>query len=358
MSCYSFAAMRPCGRCGYENADHLPYCVACGRRFARGAATPVTGQMGPAGERGTGVAASVSAGYAATVAMSHLRPSAVGTELAGPPDDRGLVARALGAMTYVFHYTRGRLDAEGRRRRLVEEREGAIRQVEGALFELGQVALVDSPSMGPELAERVAAVKRTQARREAAIADLAAAEKFQAAEDLRLGLAEAAAESEWKACEAGAAETERLLRQFEAERRDDDHFHATRERAAALRASTVGSRTKLDQVIASRRQVASSMAASRAGHARDRAEAERQIRELTVEIGRAVRKGASSGSAAAGALRDRLERLEALAAERGREIILVERSLGRFDNRKLAAGVGLLAAVAVVLVLVLWVILR
>jgi len=103
MSCYSFAAMRPCGRCGHENADHLPYCVAFGRRFARGAGTPVTGPVGPGDVRAAGAAASISAGYAATVAMSHLRPSAAGTGLAGPPDDRGLGARALGAMTYVFH---------------------------------------------------------------------------------------------------------------------------------------------------------------------------------------------------------------------------------------------------------------
>jgi hypothetical protein len=390
--------MRACLRCSYDNPDHLIYCFSCGRRLSGGAGVSWAGAPAAAREAapspalktapGSGLASETAPdGFAATIAHARTRDGTPSGQQ--PVVGSNILMRGLDCLRYVFLYVRGRIDAEGRRRALVEERDGAHRLVHGAYAELGQIILAQ-PDASPELAGPVEAVRRVEAQRATAIADLAAAEKFQAADDLRLGLEQASAETELNACERGAAELDRTLRQMEEERREIDtelgrhrdpnhgstargnsdataleskranlevRYGSQRERAAALRASTIAARAKVDQASAARRQAAAAMAASLVGHARARGDAEASIRELVAEIGRVatqIRFPLSSllpGYA-------RVSRLEQTIVEREREIESVERMMGQYSLTKLATGVGLLSAILCVLGASLWALLR
>ncbi len=387
--------MRACGRCGHDNADHLPYCCSCGRRIEKAAGVL---PLGPRQETslststaiGAGtVAGTASAGFAATVALSKVRGE--NAPLTGKPKDSGAFLQAFDALRYVFVYVRGRIDAEDRRRAHVDERDGAKRLLDAALIELGRIVLHARPET-PELAKTIDAVAGSEARRQAAIADLAAAEKFQAADDLRLGAEQASAETEWKSCDSKAGEIDDRLRQFDDERRAldaellrlredpqetdadrhdnarrstltakrtrlDDDYGTLRERAAALRASTIAARAKLDQSIATRRQATAAIAASLLAHVRDRTEAEKQLRDLTLEIGRAATELRVPVPAALPSYA-RVDRLQETIAESDRQLAGVERTIGRYNIRKLAAGLGLLTAIAAAVGTALWAILR
>ena len=59
-----------------------------------------------------------------------------------------------------------------------------------------------------------------------------------------------------------------------------------RDKAASLRDAAAAAKAKLESLVAGRRQAASAMAASIAGRLRDRVDAEREITDLTAQIGR------------------------------------------------------------------------
>jgi hypothetical protein len=247
----------------------------------------------------------------------------------------------------------------------------------------------------PELRDLLEALARAEKQRATALTDLSASEKLQAAEDLRLGLHEAAAEAEWRACETGAREVEEHLRQADKEKHEaataldrqgretaaaagganpatrdmqrraaaerlahhEKQYAALRERAAALRASTIGARTKLDQAVSARRQAAAAMAAGITGQTRQRAEAERQIRELSTQIGSAAFEARLPVAALLPGY-ERVERLEQTVLENDRHIGVVTRAAGAYDHRKLATGVGLLTGLLGALGVALWALLR
>ena len=385
--------MRTCGRCGHDNAGHLAYCSSCGRRLLGSGGVPphAPGPVSTNDAVGAGSSPareSAPTAFAATIAISN--PSGASAKTRGSGTHPGVLSTGVDAVRYVFSYVRGRMDAEDRKRKLVDEREGAARLLEGALIELGHLVLTEGPGT-PELAGLTEAVVQARERREAAITDLAAAEKFRTSEDVRLGLLEAAAETECNACETGAARVDDLLHQLDDQRREVDaglgrlrsdnaatnldllnedsaaliarHAHldeevgALRERGAALRASTIAARAKLDQAIATRRQTAASVVASIAAHARDHAEAEKQIRDTTTQIGQTTfrRRPALPPFLPAYA---RIDRLEEAIADRDRQTAGVERIIGHYDLPKLAAGLGLLTGILGVLGIGLWALLH
>jgi hypothetical protein len=392
--------MRACRRCSYDNADHLVYCFSCGRRIdPRPPAVPPTGVLptalpttpSPARKAvlESGLASEpVPDGFATTMAQSKARDHTTGSQRAIVRPN--ILVRGLDCLRYVFTYVRGRIDAEDQRRALIEELDGARRLSQGAYFELGQIVL-EQAATARELAGPIEAAKLAEVRRTTAIADLAAAEKFQASDDLRLGMEQASAENELQACERGAAELDKTLRQIEGELRENDaalgrgnndpsrtstdrndtdpaalrlkradleeQYGSQRERAAALRASTIAARAKMDQTIVARRQAATAMAASIVGHARARSDAEASIRELVMEIGRVATEirfplpALSPGYA-------RASRLEQTIADRERQIAGIGRMVNEYNPSKLAAGLGLLSAILCVLGASLWALLR
>jgi len=370
--------MRSCAHCGHANADHLPYCAACGRRLrGPGLAETPAPQLAP---RLAGGDAGPS-GFAATVALGPTRPGALSapspTELtpALPP----LWARARDSVGYVFATVRGRIDAEEQRRQLTSERDGARRMAESTLVELGHAVLVQAIE-SPRLRELTEAASRLKKRREAVAVDLAAAEKFQAAEDLRLGLLEASIENECKAYEQSVAEVEQTLARNASERQTaeampqeggtpgpaasaseklklNEQQRALRERAAALRASSMAARARLEQAVATRRQSAAAVAASVAGHTRERAAIEEESRLLTARIGaRALELRLPSPHLLPGY--ERYDRLQETIRMQDSELARLEQAKGGLDRRKLTAGLAVISASVGALITALWALLR
>jgi len=384
-------AMRTCAHCGHANADHLPYCASCGKRLRALGPTGETPppQLGPPPGKGLSKGETGSSGFAAaaTVALGPSRPGSSG--LATDPTALGPVlapapgsawARARESVKYVFATIRGRIDAEEQRRNLTSEREGARRMAESTLVELGHAVLIQGIE-APALRELTEAAARLKKRREAVATDLAAAEKFQAAEDLRLGLLEAAVETECKAYEQRVGEVEQTLARHAAERQADnaargdtagtpgpaaspsekmkldDQQRALRERAAALRASSMAARARLEQAAATRRQSAAAIAASVAGHTRERATIEEEGRTLTGRIGaRALQLRISSPHLAPGY--DRYDRLQETIRTQDAELARLEHSKSGLDRRKLAVGLSVLGASLGALGAGLWALLR
>jgi len=371
--------MRPCAHCGHANADHLPYCAACGKRSrALGASeTPppqLAARLGPADHGSSGFAATVALGPAQPGAAWGQAPTALAPVLA----PRSAWTRARGSVAYVFATIRGRIDAEEQRRNLISEREGARRMAQSTLVELGHAVLVQAIE-APRLRELTEAAARLKKRREAVAADLAAAERFQAAEDLRLGLLEASIENECKAYDHSVAEVEQTLRQSSSERqtaqqppeaggtpgspspsekmRVDEQQRALRERAAALRASSMAARARLEQAVATRRQSAGAVAASVAGHTRERAAIEEESRTLTARIGaRALELRLPSPHLLPGY--ERYDRLQETIRAQESELARLENSKSGLDRRKLAAGLAVIGASAGALIIALWALLR
>jgi len=374
--------MRPCALCGHANADHLPYCSACGKRLrplgAGETPPPQPGSRRPGDDSG-------AQGFAATVALGPARSGLVSVEaptaLAPVTLPPSVWARARESVGYVFATVRGRIDAEEQRRNLISEREGARRMAESTLVELGHAVLVQSIE-APPLRELTEAAARLKKRREAVATDLAAAEKFQAAEDLRLGLMEAAIENECKAYDHSVTEVEQTLARNAAERQAgeaastpgatpgpslpgsaadkiklDEQQRALRERAAALRASGMAARARLEQAVATRRQSAAAIAASVAGHTRERAAIEEESRALTARIGaRALELRLPSPHLAPGF--ERYDRLQETIRAQDAELARLAHAKGGLDRRKLAMGLGVLGASVGALVVALWALLR
>ncbi|HEX2658184.1 MAG TPA: hypothetical protein VHU40_07935, partial [Polyangia bacterium] len=287
--------MTVCPACRHSNAEHLPYCSACGRRVRTTVAADVSPTLvAPAATTSLPTVADglLAPGLAATIALPGT--SAGERPRAGEPTEvsPGLLQQGLRAVGYVFTTIRGRLDAEERRRRLTAERDGALRLSEGTLTEVGQTILAQDIT-SPRLHELRETAQRLTKRREGLLADLAATEKFQAAEDLRLGLLEAAAETEWKSSEASVQDAESALKKNEAERREvkdalarqdaarssgtppapaeraaleerrvqlEEQQRTLRERAAALSASRSAKQARLDQAATARRQAHAAVA--------------------------------------------------------------------------------------------------
>jgi chromosome segregation ATPase len=325
---------------------------------------------------------------------------------------RASMGWVAGSIGYIYTYLRGKLDVGERRRRLIEERDGAARLLAGAVTELGATILKDGIQQS-DLTGLLEAIGRAEARREAAVADVASSERLQAAEDKRLGRVEEALEAEWRACDSGSHEADDLLRAVTQEAREigsrlarirDErgrlereaelvaaspegrkrsqqlrHETATlrtehrtleeqssrlekqladlRDRSAALRAASAEARSKLDAAVATRRQAASAMAASIAGHSRERASAEQEVRDLTGQLGRAALQARPSAPTLRPAYQ-RIDRLEETLAERTRQIAALDRSLDHYDQKRLITGVGLVTSLIVSAVVGLWVVLK
>lgn len=417
--------MRACRHCSHQNADHLSYCSQCGRRLG-----PITGDLKGAAASAARVSATgaVTTGAIATgrtvrvspllttatgkTVMATVQPgAAVRTPPARPPVG-GFLSWVSGSIAYIYVYLRGKLDAGERRRRLVEERDGAERLLSGATMELGTTILREG-IQGSDLTGLLEAIGRAEARREAAVADIVASERLQGGEDARLAAQEAALEAELTACETAHREAEEMVRTVTTESQralvrlgriqedlerlmrsalmdsssagDDGQGprlrHETaaltgeqaglkeqtqrlerqlgelRERSASLRVAASSARSKRDSAVATRRQASSAMGASIAGHSRERADAEREVGNLTEQLGRAaaqVRPGVSLLQP----LFARIDRLEETVADRNSEIAALDQAMGHFDERKLLTGVGLVTSMIAVTVAVIWVALR
>jgi hypothetical protein len=409
--------MRACRYCSHQNADHLGYCCQCGRRMS-----------------GVVLAPAAPTGVTAAMSRTMLAPQVLGRNLptipiaaataednaagAGPhaAQDARAAARGLGwvagSIAYIYVYLRGKLDAGERRRRLVEERDGAERLLGGAIKELGLTILAHG-IQHPDLTGLLEAIGRAEARREGAVADIAASEKLQAAEEARLGAGEAAMEAEWSAADKASREAEELTRGVSAESQEaaarlarvkderarrerdaeaadanpqgrqraahlrheaaglkseqaalesqvwrlDQQLVAMRQRSATLRAAAQASRTQLDAAIATRRSAGSAMKASIAGHMRERADAEREVADLTDQLGRAAGQARSTVPLLMPGYQ-RIDRLQETLTDRQSQIAALDQSLQHYDQRKLLTGVGLVTSMIAVMVAVLWVVLK
>jgi hypothetical protein len=380
--------MTVCPACRHSNAEYLPYCSACGRRVrAPAAATaPTLATPAPTTSLPTVADGLLSPGLAATIAMA-------GTPAGGGPASSptaepapGVVQRGVRAVGYVFTTIRGRLDAEERRRGLTAERDGALRLSEGTLTEVGQTVLAQNLT-GPRLNELRETAQRLAKRREGILADLAATEKFQAAEDLRLGLLEATAETEWKNSDASVQEAEAALKKNEGERREakdalarldaagtaaspserqaleqrrvqlDEQQRTLRERAAALSASQSALQARLDQATAARKHARAAVAASLAGRQRERAQIEDDLRNVTARIGAQAIESRLPSPHLQGAY-ERFDRLADVVRATEAELARVESLRGGLNHGQFAAGLGIILGLTTTVIVALWKLMR
>ena len=311
---------------------------------------------------------------------------------------------------YIYVYLRGKLDAGERRRRLIEERAGAEALLAGALNELGQIVLREGIQHS-ELTGLLEAIGRAHARREAAAADATSSESLQQTEAARLGTQQVAAEAEWTAADNASREFDQILRAATADRRTagarlarikeerariardgedsgpvgyarsaqlahEDGGLATeqrsleetigrleaqladlRDRAASLRTAAAAAKSKLEQLVASRRQSASAMAASIAGRLRDRVDAEREIGDLTAQIGRVAADLRPPHATLLSGYQN-IDRLAETIDNRSAQLAAIEQARAHYDHRKLIAGVGLVTFMLAGTAAALWAVLR
>src|SRR4051794_7985503 len=131
--------MRPCRHCSHQSADHLAFCVQCGRRLAASGGLPsVAGTAGrPPGR--TPPAAPFTAALSPTMVAAPRVTTGPGfaAPLGGTHPFRPSRIRWAGdSIGYIYVYMRGKLDAGERRRRLLEERAGAEALLASALTEV------------------------------------------------------------------------------------------------------------------------------------------------------------------------------------------------------------------------------
>jgi hypothetical protein len=418
--------MRACRYCQHQNADHLGYCSQCGRRM--GPVTGVPGALGTAGA-GDGNGGGAPRGPSGNLmvlpdAMSRTvlapapgggdRPSgalaAAGGDEARAPSSSTWLGWLAGSVGYIYVFLRGKLDAGERRRRLIEERDGAGRLLTGAVKELGLTVLAQG-IQHPDLTGLLEAIGRAEARRESAAADIAASEQLQQAEQARLSAQEAALDAEWNACDRASREADELTRgvsgesqsaasrlaklrdqrarlEREADAADagspqraahlrheadglrteesaleeqvarlDAQLVEMRQRSAALRTAAQGGRAKLDEAIATRRSAGSAMSATIVGHGRERAEAEREVADLTEQLGRAAAQARSTAPLLM-PLYQRIDRLQETLSDRASQIAALDRAAAHYDQKKLLTGVGLVTSMLVALGVVLWAVLK
>jgi hypothetical protein len=393
--------MRACRHCSHQNADHLPYCSRCGHRAA---GTTFSPELGLSAGRGQ-MALSPSAAAVSRTMLAHANDATGPLTLAGTP---GSLARgaavgraptklgwAVGSIGYIYVFVRARLAAGERRRRLGEERDGATTLLAGAIRDLGTTVLREGVQH-PDLTGLLEAIGRAEARREGAIADLAASEHQKEVEEARFAERETTLVADWKAADAASRAADEVLRGATAENekasarlrrvrderarlereadaasqqpggearmvhlkhesegllaeartleeqtsRLDSHLADLRDRSAALRTAAAAAKSKLDEATATRRQSASAMSASVAGHIRERANAEREGAELTEQLGRAALAARPAVSSLL-SVYQRIDRLQETIVDRNSDIAAIERAAAHYDQRKLFTGVGL-----------------
>jgi hypothetical protein len=353
----------------------------------------------PRGAGGTGRATMALTGGVERNGRSPTNPG-------GRPASRSRLRWAVGSVGYIYVFLRDKLDAGARRRRLSEERQGAEALLSGALNELALVVLREGVQHA-DLTGLLEAIGRAHARRESAAADMAASGTLQQAEAARLGAQEAAAEAEWTASDRASRDADEILRATAADRNSagvrlsrlkDERSRIAREKtnndaggearatqlaheavgladeqraleeqierldrqladlrdsSAASRATAAVAKAKLDQVVASRRDAASSMAASIAGRQRDRADAEREAADLTDQLGRATNELRPPHSVLLSAYQN-IDRLNETIADRSAQIAAIEQTQAHYDQRKLLTGVGLLTSMLIATAAALW----
>lgn len=342
---------------------------------------------------------------------ARLVGSAMGptTDFGNRAAPRSRLRWAASSIGYIYVFLRDKLDAGERRRRLVAERQGAEALLSGALNELATIVLREGVQHA-DLTGLLEAIGRAHARRESAAADMAASATLQQAEATRLGAQEAAAEAEWTASDRASRDADEILRATAADRNTagarltrlkDERARIARERAnpagsearaaqlahealglsdeqraleeqierldrqladlrdssAAARATAATAKAKLEQAVASRREAASAMAASIAGHQRDRADAEREAAELTDQLGRAANELRPPHGVLLSAYQN-IDRLDDTIADRSAQIAAIEQSQAHYDQRKLLTGVGLLTSMLIATAAALWAALR
>jgi hypothetical protein len=302
--------------------------------------------------------------------------------------------RSTSSIGYIYVFVRGRFHAGERRRRLGEERDGAQTMLTGAIRDLGLTVLREGVQH-TDLTGLLEAIGRAEASRESAIADLAASEHQKAIEEERLAAQEQTLQAEWRhnadvsddadaVLRAATTESERvrgrlgrvkderarLARDSEAAaatpdgqgrvahlkhedegladeqrtleeqtKRLDDQLTDLRAKSSALRAAAGAARSKLDQALVTRRQVAAAMAASVAGHVRDRADAEQEGAMLTEQLGRATLQARPAVSSLL-SVYQRVDRLQETIVDRTTELAALERAAASYDGRKLVRGIG------------------
>jgi chromosome segregation ATPase len=351
---------------------------------------------------------------AATVALSPTmvahRPTGSALSPAGgaaaPPSRLRWMGESIG---YIYVYLRGKLDAGERRRRLLEERAGADALLASAINEIG-LAVLREGVQHPEITGLLEAVGRAHARREGAAADALASEGLQRAETGRLTAQVDTTEADFDAAAKASRDAEEVLRAATTDRRAaenqlgriederariereagvagvgaaraaqraheaagldaqaralkdqierlDRQFGDLRARAGALREAAAAARAKRDEAVAAHRQATSAMAASIAGRQRDRAEAEREVADLTNQLGRVAAEVRPPHPALTASYQN-IDRLNGTIADRTAQLAAVEQASGRYDVRKLAAGVSLLTSLLGATAAAIWAALR
>ncbi len=403
--------MRACQHCAHDNADHLSFCSACGRWL--GAPTSrISGFMPGGVENARGSMAFsrtlVAAPRGAVTGPATVALKGATTGRVAPAPPRTGLRWAGDAIGYIYIYLRDKLDAGARRRRLTEERAGAEALLSGAINELAGTVLREGVQH-PDFTGLLEAIGRAHARREAAAADLGAADTLQQAEGSRWAAQEEAAEAEWIAGDRASRDADEILRGASADRnsagarlarvkdertrleRDRDSAGADpraaqlahdamgladeqraleelterldrqladlRDSSAALRTAAATAKAKFDQITAARRDTASAMAASIAGRQRDRALAEREAAELTEQLGRAAAEIRPPHSTLLSAYQN-IDRLNETIADRTAQIATIEQMQSHYDLRKLLTGVGLLTSMLAGAAAALWAVLR
>src|SRR4029078_6367528 len=96
----------------------------------------------------------------------------------------------------------------------------------------------------------------------------------------------------------------------------------------------------------SRRQAAPAMAASIAGRMRDRVDAEREISDLTAQLGRVAADVRPPHAALLSGYQN-IDRLSETISDRGAQLAAIEQARGHYDHRKLLTGLALVTSTPV-----------
>jgi hypothetical protein len=407
--------MRTCKHCAHESADHLSFCSACGHWLGASPTSRISGFGAVSNtDRMRGTAAfsrTLVASRGAITGPGTLAPrkswGAATTQNPVPEPPKTGVRWAADAIAYIYVYLRDKLDAGARRRRLTEERAGAESLLSGAINELATAVLREGVQH-PDFTGLLEAIGRAHARREAAAADVEAADTLQQNEAARLGAQVETAEGEWTASDRTSREADEILRGAAADRESagnrlgrvkderarlqremekdagpraaqlahdavgladeqraleelteklDRQLADLRENSAALRTAAAAAKAKLDQATAARRDAAAAMSASIAGRQRDRAAAEKESADLTEQLGRTAAEIRTPHTSLLSGYQN-IDRLTETIADRSAQIAAIEQMQAHYDQRKLLTGVGLLTSVLVATAAALWAVLR
>jgi len=409
--------MRSCRHCSHQNADHLAYCSRCGRRLGSSTVT-LPRAAGPSGAlRVSGQVGMLAASAAMSPTMvAGAMPAGTippgGAANGAAPARRSRLGWGVDAIGYIYVYLRGKLDAGERRRRLIDERDGAQTLLTSTVRELG-TGILREGVRHPDLSGLLESIAQAETKRATVVDDLAASEKQKESEEAHLATQEASQESHWKVSDSAARDAEEMLRHVsddaetagsrlyrmreerarlardaeaaaaspdgkaraaslrhqeealageeralaEQTERLDAQLAELRDKVTALRGDATAARAQLDHAVAARRQAAAAMTATVAGHVRERTDAERTVAELTEQLGRT----AAEARPPAGSLLStyqRIDRLQDTIATRTIEIAEIEQASARYDQRKLLTGVGLLTSMLLATAAALWAVLR